>query len=132
VRVKVAAAALNFLDTLMIGGGYPERPPPPLAPRPAERPLIFIDAGHGGRDPGALGAESRESAVTLAAAQTLKRELERTGTLTFFADGDMLREEPTRDPAVQRPWIPPLPPPPDEPEGDAPSTAAESEDAATE
>ncbi|HYC73862.1 N-acetylmuramoyl-L-alanine amidase family protein [Brevundimonas sp.] len=47
--------------------------------RPAERPLIFIDAGHGGRDPGAMGASSRESAVTLAAAQALKQELERGG-----------------------------------------------------
>ena len=49
------------------------------APRTAEKPLIYIDAGHGGRDPGALGANSRESAVTLAAAQALKAELERTG-----------------------------------------------------
>ncbi len=54
-------------------------PPPRAAERPAERPLIFIDAGHGGRDPGALGAEARESAVTLAAALDLKRELESTG-----------------------------------------------------
>ena len=63
----------------------PVRTPPPPPPsrrsaeRPTERPLIFIDAGHGGRDPGAHGAESRESAVTLAAALDLKRELERTG-----------------------------------------------------
>lgn len=58
----------------------PSRTPPPrAAERPAERPLIFIDAGHGGRDPGASGSESRESAVTLAAALDLKRELERTG-----------------------------------------------------
>ncbi len=49
------------------------------APRRAERPLIIIDPGHGGRDPGALGAHVRESAVTLAAAQQLKAELERTG-----------------------------------------------------
>jgi N-acetylmuramoyl-L-alanine amidase len=54
-------------------------PPPRAAERPAERPLIYIDAGHGGRDPGAHGAESRESAVTLAAALALKQELERTG-----------------------------------------------------
>jgi N-acetylmuramoyl-L-alanine amidase len=54
-------------------------PPPRVAERPAGRPLIFIDAGHGGRDPGAQGAEARESAVTLAAALDLKRELERTG-----------------------------------------------------
>lgn len=56
---------------------------PPASPRsaerPAGRPLVFIDAGHGGRDPGASGAESRESNVTLAAALDLKRELERTG-----------------------------------------------------
>jgi len=49
------------------------------APRPAERPVIYIDPGHGGRDPGAAGATSRESAVTLAAAQALKSELERRG-----------------------------------------------------
>lgn len=54
-------------------------PPPRAAERPAERPLIYIDAGHGGRDPGATGADSRESAVTLAAALALKQELERTG-----------------------------------------------------
>ena len=47
--------------------------------RPADRPLIFIDAGHGGRDPGAQGQSSNESDITLAAAQALKQELERTG-----------------------------------------------------
>ncbi len=43
------------------------------------RPLIVIDPGHGGRDPGASGRQSRESALTLAAGLTLKAELERTG-----------------------------------------------------
>lgn len=60
------------------------------APRPVEKPLIYIDAGHGGRDPGAQGASSRESAVTLAAAQALKSELERTGRyrVRLTRDGD--------------------------------------------
>ena len=55
----------------------------PVASRPetrrADRPLIVIDAGHGGRDPGAQGAHRNESDLTLAAALTLKTELERTG-----------------------------------------------------
>lgn len=72
------------IDLKATGRAPPARPfraapPPRAAERPTERPLIFIDAGHGGRDPGALGAEARESAVTLAAALDLKRELERTG-----------------------------------------------------
>lgn len=47
--------------------------------RSDEKPLIVIDAGHGGRDPGARGAHSNEKDLTLAAAQSLKAELERTG-----------------------------------------------------
>ncbi len=57
----------------------PGRPQSRAPARSPERPLIFIDAGHGGRDPGAHGASSNESAITLAAAQALKQELERTG-----------------------------------------------------
>ncbi len=44
-----------------------------------ERPLIVIDAGHGGHDPGTLGGRVNESAVTLQAARALKDELERIG-----------------------------------------------------
>ena len=45
----------------------------------ATRRVVVIDAGHGGRDPGAIGATHRESAVTLRAAQALKTRLERSG-----------------------------------------------------
>ncbi len=61
--------------------GRPAASPTP-EPRPAarrEKPLIVIDAGHGGRDSGALGASHRESELALAAALELKSELERTG-----------------------------------------------------
>ena len=69
LKAKAGAAA--------VASSRPNRPI--LPPRRADRPLVVIDAGHGGHDPGASGAHSRESAVTLAAALQLKSELERTG-----------------------------------------------------
>jgi N-acetylmuramoyl-L-alanine amidase len=43
------------------------------------RKVIVIDPGHGGHDPGALGSESREKDLNLAAARALKAKLEATG-----------------------------------------------------
>lgn len=43
---------------------------------PAGRPLVVIDAGHGGHDPGAIGADgTREKDVTLALARAIRDEL---------------------------------------------------------
>ncbi len=49
------------------------------AKRPA-KPLVVIDPGHGGRDPGAIGVSgTQEKRITLAVALALKTRLERGG-----------------------------------------------------
>lgn len=46
----------------------------------AEKPLIVIDPGHGGQDPGAVGVGGiYEKDITLAAAREVKRQLEASG-----------------------------------------------------
>ena len=55
-------------------------PTPRLKPKVKLKPVIVIDAGHGGHDPGALGTKGlREKNVTLQAALELKNQLLATG-----------------------------------------------------
>ena len=52
----------------------------PSTHRPAKKPLIVIDPGHGGKDPGALASSGRkEKDVTLAAAEAVRDELLKSG-----------------------------------------------------
>lgn len=51
----------------------------PLQPLTPSKKVVVIDAGHGGKDPGAMGSDNREKDLTLAAARALRDRLEKTG-----------------------------------------------------
>ena len=52
---------------------------PATPPAPPAKKIVVIDAGHGGKDPGAAGSDTREKTLTLAAARALRDRLERSG-----------------------------------------------------
>jgi N-acetylmuramoyl-L-alanine amidase len=62
------------------------------------RKVIVIDPGHGGHDPGALGAQGYEKDVNLAAALALKSRLERTNRYRVV----LTRDDDTYVPLDQR------------------------------
>ncbi len=69
---------------------------PPAKPEASNRirkPLIVLDAGHGGKDPGAVGPDgTMEKEITLKMALELKRQLEATGRyrVVLTRDDDQL------------------------------------------
>ena len=53
---------------------------PPSRPVKQAKPLVILDPGHGGQDPGAVGANGvHEKVVALAIAKELQKQLERSG-----------------------------------------------------
>src|SRR5262245_15979840 len=60
-----------------LGGGSAAKQP--IEEPKRGKPLIVIDPGHGGIDPGAMGSSVTEKELTLAVAKALKKELEDTG-----------------------------------------------------
>ncbi len=66
-------------------------PTPPISPNPYYKKTIVIDAGHGGKDPGAISkSKLKEKHITLAIAKKLKATLEATGKYNAILtrDGD--------------------------------------------
>jgi len=90
-----APAAEPKVDVAAAGPGRTRLAPPqpPAQPDWDERAVrrIVIDAGHGGKDPGALGADKlREANVVLAIARNLRRELVARGfEVVMTRDGDV-------------------------------------------
>ena len=90
--IDIAAAprgvrtATSTTQPALLRGAVPASParytgqaPDARAARLSLKKVVVIDAGHGGRDPGAKGAAVIEKQITLAAARSLRARLERTG-----------------------------------------------------
>ena len=81
-----ASAQRNILGKLNVNNisEISAAAPPPRAttapPKTSKKPLIIIDPGHGGIDPGAIGANGvHEKKVALALSKELKKQLEASG-----------------------------------------------------
>ena len=83
------AATLTFAEA-------PDAPPAPAGVTQI-RPVIVVDPGHGGVDPGALDGELREADLVLAYARALEEELLRSGRFDVVLTRTEDRFVPLRD-----------------------------------
>jgi N-acetylmuramoyl-L-alanine amidase len=98
---KLADAQIPGAKTVDKGGAVTLQVAPKVevipAPEPPAKPLIVIDPGHGGIDPGALGSNTMEKNVTLAVAKQLRQQLLATGRFRVVLTRDKDVFVPLRD-----------------------------------
>jgi N-acetylmuramoyl-L-alanine amidase len=76
MRVPVPEIGRGYVLRLPLpGAGQPIGLPTVYGPDDPAAPLVVIDAGHGGKDPGAVGSGVREKDITLSLAKALKDQL---------------------------------------------------------
>ena len=77
ITAKNASSEQNTTVLLPIA---PSAPEPKVETTQTKKPLIVLDPGHGGKDPGAISISGRyEKVITLKMAQEVKKVLEKTG-----------------------------------------------------
>lgn len=87
VRIPVPVWGRDYVLRFALEEGAIRLDLPEIAgPDDPSLPLVVIDAGHGGRDPGAIGEDAeglkvQEKDITLALARALREELLRTGRI---------------------------------------------------
>lgn len=91
-REQAVPATPKAPPTLQLAAGLAAPVPvPPRKPAERQKPMVVIDAGHGGQDPGAIAVNGkREKDITLAMARELRRQLLATNRyrVTLTREGD--------------------------------------------
>lgn len=82
LKARPGAGPATGLTPVSTTAAATTRPRAAVITRAPERKgprVVVIDAGHGGKDPGAIGSRTHEKDITLAAARALKARLEKSG-----------------------------------------------------
>ena len=81
-QMKLPKSKLTLLSRRSAGAGEAADVPKTIITRKNRRWVVFIDAGHGGKDPGAVSkAGTLEKKITLGAARGLAKKLQATGKI---------------------------------------------------
>ena len=81
-QMKLPKSKSALLNRRSAGAGKAATAPQTVPTRKNRRWVVFIDAGHGGKDPGAIGkAGTLEKKITLGAARDLAKKLQATGKI---------------------------------------------------